>query len=126
MVRAGRLIVCQSAWRRRISHMNKSLLLLVAAVASLALAGAAAAQSKSVLVIKIGQSRTYAASRLHTGTTIKCAYRGQTLTLTVPSKPFLGEGTVSNGSMKVRFNLGITRTKSGAYYVSCAHGGHHL
>lgn len=106
--------------------MNRSLLLLVAAVASLALAGTAAARSKAVLVIKIGQSRTYSASRLHTGTTIKCTYRGQTLTLAVPPKPFLGEGTVSNGSMKVRFNLGIVRTKSGAYQISCAHGGHHL
>jgi hypothetical protein len=105
--------------------MNRSLLLTVTAVASLALAGAAAGQSKSPVVIKIGQSHTYPASRLHPGTTIKCTYRGQTLRVTVPSKSSLGEGTVSNGSMKVRFNLGVYRTKSGAYHVSCGHGGYH-
>jgi hypothetical protein len=105
--------------------MNRSLLLLVTALAALALVGAAAAQSRSLLVVKIGQSRTYSASRLRAGTTIECAYRGRTLTVTAPSKSFLSEGTVSNGAMKVRFNLRVTHTKSGAYYVSCSHGGYH-
>lgn len=79
----------------------------------------------SPVAIKIGHSHTYSASQLHPGQTITCAYRGQTLMVTVPSKSFIGEGTVSNGSMKVRFNLGVTRKKNGAYYVSCTHGGYH-
>ena len=78
----------------------------------------------SPVVIRIGQSHTYLASQLHPGQTITCGFRGRTLTVTVPSKRFMSEGTVTSGSMKKRFNLGMTRTKTGAYYVSCARGGY--
>ena len=104
--------------------MKRSLLIIATLVACMPLAAAASARTNSPVVIKIGEGRTYSASRLHPGRMITCTYRGQTLTVTVPTKHFLSDGSVTAGHKNV-FNLGVTRKKSGAYYVSCTRGGHH-
>ena len=84
--------------------------------------GAPATFSKGV-VVKVGERRSFTRAELRPGATVKCAYRGHSLSLTVPAGRLEGDGAAWPGAPRQGFYLNVIGKPGGAYAVTCRLGG---
>jgi hypothetical protein len=93
------------------------------AVAALLPAGAAlaapAAFSKAV-VVKVGERHAFTRAELRPGATVKCTYRGHSLSLEAPAK-LQANGATWPG-LTQSFHLNVIGKPGGAYAVTCGLG----
>ena len=95
------------------------------ALAALALAGTAwsapATFSKGI-VVKVGERRSFTKAELKPGATVKCTYRGHSLSLTTPGK-LQANGANWPGLVQTRgFYLNVIGKPGGKYAVTCGLG----
>jgi hypothetical protein len=104
---------------------------VVAVVSVVALAGAGSAwgapsRPAAGIVVKVGQSRTFAAGALRPGETVRCVDEGHVLSVEAPGSPAISNGTVWTQSGTRHFHLHVTVKKGGGYVVDCGPGGFHF
>ena len=94
-------------------------------VCALVVAGAAwgaPAKSSSGIVVKIGKTRSFPRTELRPDATVKCTYRGHSLSVAAPARVEEGNGTVWPGRLAERFYLDVIAKPGGAYAVTCGLG----
>jgi hypothetical protein len=94
-------------------------------VCALVVAGAAwgaPMKSSSGIVLKIGKTRSFARTELRPGTTVRCTFRGHSLSVVAPTGVQEGNGVVWPGGQAGRFFLDVIGKPGGAYAVTCGLG----
>ena len=85
--------------------------------------GAPAKLSRGI-VVKVGERQSFTRTELRPGSTIKCTYRGHSLSLAAPVGVQVGDGVVwPGGETAGRFHLDVIGQPGGAYAVTCGLGG---
>jgi hypothetical protein len=101
----------------------------VACIVALGAAGSAWAagppSGSGPVVVKVGETRSFAASRLQPGERVRCINNGHVLSVDAPASSAISNGTVWTQSGTIHFHLHVTATKSGGYVVDCGLGGFH-
>jgi hypothetical protein len=100
--------------------------LAVAALGALAVTGtawAAPATFSRPLVVKVGEKRSFTRSELRPGATVKCTYRGHSLSLAAPAGREAGNGVAWPATQAPGFFLNVIGKPGGKYSVSCGRGG---
>jgi nitrous oxidase accessory protein NosD len=103
------------------------LILAVCAASALILVGAALGapvRASTGVVVKIGETRTFTQTVLHPGATVKCTYRGHTLSVAAPTGYEEANGTAWTTG-KHRFHLYATAKPGHGFVVTCGLGGSH-
>ena len=94
----------------------------------LAVAGSALgarANVPHVVVVKLGQTRSFAAARLRPGETVRCVNNDHVLSVQVPASPAVSNGTVWTQAGTTQFHLHVTAEQRGGFVVDCGLGGFH-
>jgi hypothetical protein len=97
-------------------------------VVGLAAAGSASAtpsKAPAPVVVKVGQTRAFAPSRLRPGQRVQCVDDGHMLSIEAPSSPAISTGTVWTQAGTPHFHLHVTPVKAGGYVVNCGPGAIH-
>ena len=97
----------------------------VVTVCALVLAGAAwgaPAKISSGIVVKVGQTRSFARTELRPGAIVKCTHRGHSLSLAAPAGRQEGNGVAWPGGQAQGFHLDVIGKPGGAYAVTCGLG----
>ena len=105
--------------------MRRAILAALTAGA-LVLAGAAwgaPAKLSSGIVVKVGERRSFTRTELRPGATVKCTYRGHSLSLAAPARLQVGGGVAWPGAQAQGFYLNVIGKPGGAYAVTCGLGG---
>jgi hypothetical protein len=95
------------------------------AVCALVVAGAAwgaPAKHSSGIVLQIGKTRSFPRTELRPGTTVKCTFRGHSLSVAAPAAVREGNGVVWPGGQAERFYLDVIGKPGGGYAVTCGLG----
>jgi hypothetical protein len=108
--------------------MSKWVVPVVSVVALVAAGSAWGALSRPAvgIVVKVGQTRTFAAGALRSGETVRCADDGHVLSVEAPASPAISNGTVWTQAGTRHFHLHVTATNGGGYVVDCGLGGFHF
>jgi hypothetical protein len=96
--------------------------LAVAATSSLLLVGSAwgaPLKTPRRITVKVGESQVFTRTVLRPGATVRCSYRGHTLTVKAPTGAKTGSGAAWPGL----FHLNVSVKPGGAYAVDCGLGG---
>jgi hypothetical protein len=96
-------------------------LMLAALVLAGAAWGAPATFSKGI-VVKVGERRSFTRTELRPGATVKCTYRGHSLSLTAPTGKLQANGATWPGLTTSGFYLNVIGKPGGAYKVTCGLG----
>jgi hypothetical protein len=100
--------------------------LAAAAVCAVTVTGAAWAATATFsrpLVVKVGDQRSFPRSELRPGATVRCTYRGHSLSLAAPSGREAGNAVVWPATQAPGFHLNVIGMPGGTYSVSCGLGG---
>jgi hypothetical protein len=103
-------------------------IIAVPCVVGLAAAGSAWAappHMSRAVVVKLGQTRSFAAARLRPGETVRCVDSGHVLSVEAPASSAISNGTVWTQGGATRFHLHVTAEKGGGFVVDCGPGGFH-
>lgn len=84
----------------------------------------AASPKPSPVVMKVGQHRTFPASQLPPDSTVTCTEQGHALSVTVPTMPYDGTGTLWT-KPGTRFYLNVKINAAHSAVVNCGVGGVH-
>jgi len=98
--------------------------LAAAAAAALVLAGSAWSAPGKLsrgIVVKVGEQRSFTRAQLKPGATVKCTYRGHSLSLPVPTRAE-GNGVTWPGAQRQGFHLNVIGKPGGSYAVTCGLG----
>src|SRR5262249_39610331 len=95
-------------------------LTLAALVPAGAAWGAPATFSKGI-VVKVGERHSFTRAELRPGATVKCTYRGHSLSLAAPAK-LQATGATSPGLQTPSFHLNVIGEAGGRYAVTCGLG----
>lgn len=107
--------------------MSRSIfvVLTIAALTAVGSAWGAPSKSPGVVVVKVGENRTFTRTELRPGATVRCSHLGRTLSVTAPVGNEGGSGAVWPRAGKRRFHLNVDVKRGGGYTVVCGLGGVH-
>jgi hypothetical protein len=94
-------------------------------LAALVLAGAALGAPTTFskgIVVKVGERRSFTRTELRPGATVKCTYRGHSLSLPAPPGKLQANGATWPGLQTRGFYLNVIGKPGGAYSVTCGLG----
>jgi hypothetical protein len=100
--------------------------LAAAALGALAATGTAWASPATFsrpLVVKVGEKRSFTRAELRPGATVKCTFRGHSLSLAAPTGREAGNGVSWPATQSPGFFLNVIGKAGGKYSVSCGLGG---
>ena len=75
------------------------------------------------LVVKVGQRRLFTRAELRPGATVRCIYRGHSLSVVAPIGIQEGNAAAWPGVQTQGFFLDVIGKPGGAYSVTCGLGG---
>ena len=90
--------------------------------AALILAGSAWSAPARGIVVKVGEQRSFTRAELRPGSSVKCSYRGHSLSLLAPAGKQEGDGAAWPGAQRQGFYLNVIGKPGGSYAVTCGLG----